>query len=124
DVAKLPRARNSRYTARLPLLWIEGRDMMGAGALWVPFELVSANYTLPLPPGSGCFQANTNGLASGNHSLEAVSHGLCEVVERDATTLWKRSSPRAQGKRVLDLASVDDPACASVIAQLKAADLQ
>ena len=58
----------------------------------MPFELVSANYTLPLPPGSGCFQANTNGLASGNHRLEAMCHGLCEVVERDATTLWRLES--------------------------------
>ena len=31
---------------------------------------------------------SSNGLASGNHLLEAISHGLCEVVERDATTLW------------------------------------
>ncbi len=96
DVARLPRARNSRYTAALPLMWIEGEDLLGGGAVWVPFELVSANYTLPLPPGSGCFQANTNGLASGNHRLEAVSHGLCEVVERDSRTLWKHRTPAAK----------------------------
>ena len=124
DVSTLPRARGSCYSDSLPLLWLEGEDLLGSGSIWVPYELVSANYTLPLPPGSGCFQANTNGLASGNHWLEAVSHGLCEVVERDATTLWKQSSPRAQDKRVLDLATVDDAACASVIAQLRAADLQ
>jgi ribosomal protein S12 methylthiotransferase accessory factor len=28
------------------------------------------------------------GLAAGNHQLEAVSHALCEVVERDALALW------------------------------------
>ena len=124
DVSTLPRARGSCYSDSLPLLWLEGEDLLGSGSTWVPYELVSANYTLPLPPGSGCFQANTNGLASGNHWLEAVSHGLCEVVERDATTLWKQSSSRAQDKRVLDLASVDDAACAGVIAQLRAADLE
>ena len=124
DMSLLPRARGSCYADGLPLLWIEGEDLMGSGPVWVPYELVSANYTLPLPPGSGCFQANTNGLASGNHWLEALSHGLCEVVERDATTLWKQCSPRAQDKRVIDVDSVDDTACASVIAQLRSADLQ
>jgi ribosomal protein S12 methylthiotransferase accessory factor len=124
DIAKLSRARASRFTAGLPLLWIEGEDLLSSGRVWVPFELVSTNYTLPLPPGSGCFQANTNGLASGNHWLEAVSHGLCEVVERDATTLWKQRPPGTQDRRVLDPASIDDSACAGVITQLEAADLR
>lgn len=124
DVARLPQAADSRFTGDLPLLWIEGEDLFGGGAAWVPHELVSANYTLPLPPGSGCFQANSNGLASGNHWLEAVSHGLCEVVERDATTQWKQRSPLAQADRVLDDDSIDDPACRKVLAQLAAADLR
>jgi ribosomal protein S12 methylthiotransferase accessory factor len=123
-VELLPHAANSVFHLDLPLLWVEGEDLFDGGAIWVPVELVSANYTLPLPPGSGCFQANTNGLASGNHRLEAVSHGLCEVVERDATTLWKHESPRLRGGRVLDPASVDDPASNAVMAQLRAADLE
>lgn len=124
DIPALPRARASRYTPALPLLWIEGDDLLGGGPVWVPFELVSTNYTLPLPPGSGCFQANTNGLASGNHWLEAVSHGLCEVVERDARTLWKCHSPGAQAAQMLDADSIDHPDCASVIAQYQSADLE
>jgi ribosomal protein S12 methylthiotransferase accessory factor len=123
DVAKLPRTRDSRYGPTLRLLWIEGEDLLGGGPVWAPYELVSANYTLPLPPGSGSFQANTNGLASGNHWLEAVSHGLCEVVERDARTLWKQLSPDAQGARILDPESISDPACVGVIRQYLSADL-
>ncbi|HET7157827.1 MAG TPA: YcaO-like family protein, partial [Burkholderiales bacterium] len=124
DVARLPRLRRSRYTATLPLLWIEAEDLLAGGSAWVPFELVSTNYTLPLPPGSGCFQANTNGLASGNHRLEAISHGLCEVVERDATTLWRHRKPNTSGRRVLDLDSVNDPACQSVLEKFAAANLR
>ena len=81
---------------------------MGGGPVWVPFELVSADYTLPLPPGSGCFQASTNGLASGNHPLEAVCHGLCEVMERDASTLWRLSGD-GRDRRALDPSTVTDP---------------
>lgn len=124
DVARLPRVQRSRYHADLPLLWIEGVDLMGGGATWVPYELVSANYTLPVPPGSGCFQANTNGLASGNHFLEAVSHGLCEVVERDARTLWRHRPPGSRGRRVLDPESVTDADCLSVLERFRAANLQ
>ena len=123
DVERLPRAAGCQFGPNLPLLWIEGEDLLGGGRTWVPFELVSANYTLPLPPGSGSFQANTNGLASGNHPLEAVSHGLCEVVERDATTLWKHRSAQTRGDRALDPASIDDPDCRRVLEQLDAAGL-
>lgn len=124
DVAALPQAAGTAFTADLPILWIETEELMGGGRAWVPFELVNANYTLPLPPGSGCFQANTNGLASGNHRLEAINHGLCEVIERDATALWKQRSPRARDAHGLDPQTIDDAVCRSVIAQLAAADLK
>ena len=124
DVTRLPLARGSRFNEQLPMLWMEGVDLLGGGAVWVPFELVSANYTLPLPPGCGCFQANTNGLASGNHYLEAVSHGLCEVVERDARTLWGHRAAEFRGRRVVDLQSITDADCRGVLERFLAANLQ
>jgi ribosomal protein S12 methylthiotransferase accessory factor len=72
---------------------------------------VHANFTLPLPTGSGCFPLTTNGLASGNHPLEAISHGLCEVVERDATAVWLQSDRDAIRSARVDLGTVDDPLC-------------
>jgi ribosomal protein S12 methylthiotransferase accessory factor len=123
DVDALPRPPDSRFTRRLPLLWIEGEDLLGGGRAWLPFELVSTNYTLPLPPGSGSFAANSNGLACGNDAIEAASHALCEVVERDATARWQRLSPRERAARLLDLDSVDDSACRRVLAQLAGAGL-
>jgi len=123
DPGMLPCAARSPYSDTLPLLWTEGEELMGGGAAWVPFELVSANYALPLPPGSGCFQSNTNGLASGNHWLEAVSHALCEVVERDARTLWQHWAP-ARDQRTVDPESVDDPECRRVLARISQAGLQ
>jgi ribosomal protein S12 methylthiotransferase accessory factor len=111
DVAALPRAAATEYDDDQPLLWIEGQDLIGGSPLWVPYEVVHTNYTLPRGPASGWFPANTNGLASGNHLLEAVSHGLCEVIERDATTLWKHRGERARRERTLDIETVDDAAC-------------
>lgn len=123
NVAALPRAAASPYDDDQPLLWIEGRDLIGGSRLWLPYELVHTNYTLTRGPASGWFPANTNGLAAGNHILEAVGHGLCEVVERDATTLWKHGSERLKRERTLDLATVDDDACRAVLDKFERADI-
>ena len=69
-----------RYADDLAILWIAGQESNEGTSVWLPYELVHTDYTLPLPQGSGCFAANTNGLASGNHRLEAISHGLAEVI--------------------------------------------
>jgi ribosomal protein S12 methylthiotransferase accessory factor len=122
DVARLPFSVEGRYREDLALLWIEGRDLMNDEPLWLPHELVHTDYSLPQPTGSGCFPANTNGLASGNHILEAIAHGICEVIERDAITLWRLETP-SLGGRVLDLESVDDLACRSLLEQFERAGI-
>lgn len=88
------------------LLWIEGRDVATGAAIWVPHELVSTDFTASALPGSGCFQATSNGLAAGNHRLEAVLHGLYEAIERDAVALW-RCRGGVPGLSAVDPTSVD-----------------
>lgn len=122
DVERLPRSIDSRYRPDLALLWIEGRNLFDDQPLWLPFELVSTDYTLPQPTGSGCFPANTNGLASGNHISEAIAHALYEVIERDALTL-SRLAPSSGVKISLDLSSIDDPTCIELLARFDQADL-
>jgi ribosomal protein S12 methylthiotransferase accessory factor len=121
SVEGLPRLSIGSFHANHKLLWVEGTNLYDGDGTWVPYEMVHANYTLPLPTGSGSFVMSSNGLASGNHLLEAVSHGLCEVIERDATTLWVYSGERAQADRRVDLASIDDPACREVLARYERA---
>ncbi|WP_224365046.1 YcaO-like family protein [Hyalangium versicolor] len=115
DVARLPRLSVGSFHANLRLLWIEGRDLLGDRPVWLPFELVHTDYTVPLPSGSGSFFMSSNGLASGNHLLEAISHGICEVVERDATTLWHLRSAEERQRTRLALDTVDDLACREVL---------
>jgi ribosomal protein S12 methylthiotransferase accessory factor len=80
--------------------------------------MVHTDFTLPQPTGSGCFLASTNGLASGNHLLEASCHAICEVVERDATSLWNRLPPSRRQATRLDLGTVNDDDCVQVIERL------
>ena len=53
----------------------------------------------------------TNGLASGNHTIEASLHALYEVIERNAAAelLGHKRIPIHEKCRVLALDSIDDP---------------
>jgi YcaO-like protein with predicted kinase domain len=106
------------------LLWVEGRDLRDGTPRWLPFESVHTDFTLPLPEGSGAFFMSSNGLASGNHPLEALSHGLCEVVERDATCLWHLRGEAARRETRLDPDTVDDPACLQVLERFERAGME
>lgn len=123
DVMALPLIAASRFHSNLRLLWIEGHDLLQDEPVWVPYELVHTDYTLPLPPGSGCFLATSNGLASGNHLLEAISHGICEVVERDSSALWQLLDEETVRRTRLDLDTVDDPGCREVIEKCERAGI-
>ena len=123
DVRELPTISTGTFHPHLRMLWCEGRDLLNEQSVYVPYELVHTDYTWPQPAGSGCFASSSNGLASGNHLLEAISHGICEVVERDATTLWSFRDRGAQESREVDLATVDDTACGQVLEKFERAGL-
>jgi ribosomal protein S12 methylthiotransferase accessory factor len=109
----LPRLPDSWFHADLPMLWVEGHDLIAGHRVLLPFETVHANSSVPGPPSSECFSASTNGLASGNNLLEAVSHALCEVIER----------PVLQSRMRLDLSTVNDDDCRWVLERLREASL-
>jgi YcaO-like protein with predicted kinase domain len=115
DVAELPQAKDGNFDEYRRLLWIEGYDLLQHENVWVPYEMVSTDFTLPFPEGYGCFPPNSNGLASGNNLLEAVSHGVCEVVERDAITLWTLRSAAERVATELDLGTVNDDVCRELL---------
>jgi len=123
DVEALPRTTNSLYHADAPILWIEGQELITGTPTWVPYEMVHTAYTLPTPTGTGCFLATSNGLASGNHPLEAISHGICETVERDAATLHSLLTPGEAAQRRIDPRTVGDIDCRRVLDRLDRAGL-
>jgi YcaO-like protein with predicted kinase domain len=123
DVTGLPRCAGGSYRPDAKILWIEGHDVLGRRRCWLPFETVHADYTPPLPTGSQAFLMTDSGIASGNHPLEAVSHGLCELVERDAVTLWQYGGGSEQTASRVDLETVDDPNCRWALEKLAAASV-
>jgi YcaO-like protein with predicted kinase domain len=123
DAGLLPTISTGVFHPNRRILWCEGRDLLNEESVWVPYEIVHTDFTWPQPAGSGCFASSSNGLASGNHLTEAISHGICEVVERDCTTLWSLRGRGAQESREVDLASVDDAACQQVLEKFARAGL-
>jgi ribosomal protein S12 methylthiotransferase accessory factor len=123
DCASLPQLSVSRFDPHLRMLWIEGYDVIQRECLWVPYETVHLDLTLPLPEGSGCFPVGSNGLASGNHVLEAAVHGICEVIERDAQALWHHSPAERRAEARVDLSTVHDPVCQGLIERFENAGM-
>jgi len=123
DPLRLPSVPDSLYDPNLPILWIEGLDLISRRRIWLPYESVHVNFALPLPQGSGCFACSTNGLASGNHILEAISSGVCEVVERDADALWLHADEATRLARRVDIDSIDDERSRSILEKYRRAQM-
>jgi YcaO-like protein with predicted kinase domain len=98
--------------------WLQGFDLLQDEPCWVPGEIVHTDYTQAL---DGYFLAGSNGLASGNHLVEAISSAICELVERDAVALWSGLGIRTRARKNLDLASVDDPDCQALLTKYEKA---
>ena len=91
--------------------WIEGFDLLAGAPVLLPADLALN------PPEEGILHdVDSNGLAAGNTRLEAVVHGLCEVVERDVlgqlefvALFADPADPRPPGHEI-DLATLPEPA--------------
>ena len=123
DIDRLPRLGSDALRPNRTLLWVEGVELFTDTSIWVPYEMVHTNYSLPLPTGSGTFVMSSNGLASGNHSIEATSHAICEIVERDAVALWSLRGGVSTTDCRIDPRSVTDPDCQRVLQLLDAAEV-
>lgn len=122
DIHRLARSRDRALDLDRPILWIAGRGARSAEPVLVPYEAVDSDARLP-HAGEGMFSSSSNGLASGNVPAEAISHALCELIERDATALWDAGGEDARRATLLDLDTVDDPGCVTLIEQCRRAGL-
>ena len=67
--------------------WIRSTNLKDNSIVLVPANAVYHPYSTENTV--KIFQSNTNGLASGNNIEEAVFHGIMEVVERDAWSIFE-----------------------------------
>jgi ribosomal protein S12 methylthiotransferase accessory factor len=67
------------FSADYVIDWVRAEDLISGGEVWLPAS--AAFICSPM-----LYDVTTNGLAGGNHLLEATLHGLYEVIERDAVS--------------------------------------
>lgn len=96
---------NEPLAGDLPFAWLEGADLFDRAPVYAPRDALAIGGAETL----ATISQSTNGLASGNTLDEATFHGLCELVERDATTLWIFKSDEAAAASEIDPTSFADP---------------
>ncbi|BAW31718.1 MAG TPA: YcaO-related McrA-glycine thioamidation protein [Methanothermobacter sp.] len=84
--------------------WVKAKNLKDEKEVQVPANAVYHPYN---PPGEciSLFRSNTNGLASGNAIEEAIFHGLMELIERDA---WSMFEAKRGPKREINCQDVDN----------------
>jgi ribosomal protein S12 methylthiotransferase accessory factor len=123
DPASLNLHPRSVYHQDMTISWVKGYDLLQEEEIYVPSTLVHLSFLKgydPLP----MFYKGSNGLASGNHLLEAASHAICEVVERDATALWElgREMPEEE-ESILNLSTIDSNPAQMLLEKIERAGL-
>ncbi|WP_298920094.1 YcaO-like family protein [uncultured Roseobacter sp.] len=124
DLDRLPRTPEGPVKRTMRLHWITAQDLVSGQKKLVPLEMVHADYTHPVSADAGIFPASTNGLASGNHLLEAICHGICEVIERDALAIWHHQTTDKQQATRLDLTTITDGALLDTLAKIEGAGVE
>lgn len=120
---RLPQPCGGGFARDREIGWIEGFDLLAREPAWLPYEVVHLDTRLPGRPDRGCFANASTGIAAGNSRTEALVHGLCEVIERDAVTLWRLRPPALQALVRVDPATVDDRVAGELLARVRSAGL-
>lgn len=100
--------------------WVEAHELFSGSAILVPQDAVTIG---SCHADSAGMSRSTNGLASGNCADEAIFHGLCELIERDASTLWGLRGPATAERTALDPAAFDDPVIDALVSKIERAGL-
>ncbi len=122
----LPLRENSLFNVERPEQWCLGWDIVHQNEVAVPVQSVSMNYSrfyYKEVTNLGSFDMGSNGLASGNHFLEAVSSGLYEVIERDAISCHLEAFMKSNRMPRVRLETIESPLVLELLAKFEAAQL-
>ncbi|WP_458402963.1 YcaO-related McrA-glycine thioamidation protein [Methanobrevibacter sp.] len=84
----LPKELEKKDISDMPLEWSMSRDLISDSDFYIPTNAIFHPY-IHGNDVTSLFKSNTNGLASGNVLEEAILHGMFEVIERDAWSIFE-----------------------------------
>ncbi|MCA1993649.1 MAG: YcaO-like family protein, partial [Coleofasciculus sp. S288] len=125
-IEQLPLHENSLFNLDRPEQWCLGWDIVNQNEVAVPLQSVSMNYSRFYDkefPCLGSFDMGSNGLASGNHFLEALSSALYELIERDAISCHLEAFMRTNRMQRVHLETIEYPVVLDVLAQFETAQV-
>ena len=114
---QLPMATEHFFSDDYLIDWVVGEDLIAQEPVWAP---ASAVYFCE----HALHRTSTNGLASGNHLVEATLHALYELIERDAiSNLASNGHLQIREKcKVVDLTTITDGTLHQVIHKIEQAN--
>ena len=84
----LPEDFEKKDISDINLEWSKSKDIISGNEYYIPTNAIFHPYASDSNAES-LFKSNTNGLASGNILDEAILHGMLEVIERDAWSIFE-----------------------------------
>ena len=117
DPYQLPASPDHPFLPHQPILWMEGEDWLARKNVWAPFSLVHTAYLVP--HNQDGFFGSSSGLASGNQLHEAITHALCELMERHTIAGLDTLDDASLHARRIDLDTVDDETCRAILRKLR-----
>lgn len=102
------------------IAWVNGVNLFANHTVMVPYDAVLIDATTP---SKSQITSSTNGLASGNTKDEVLFHALCELIERDGTTLFSLRGEDNVDSAGIDPGAFNDPAIDHLCALISDAGL-
>ena len=99
--------------------WARGQCLVTGRHVSVP--LASAGLSAPDDDDVQPFSQSSNGLGAGYSASEATAHAFCELVERDASTLWSLRPLMQAIETAIDPEKIQDPTVLRSLASIRAA---
>lgn len=104
---------------KMELMWIKAVNIRDDKEYLTPADSVFHPYNSK--NGANLFKSNTNGLASGNEIEEAIFHGITEVIERDAWSLFEIKRKKAPE---INLENIENPLITEIVNKFIEAGIQ
>ena len=103
------------------LEWNICHDLISGDDYYVPSNAIYHPYVLEDNSCQSLFKSNTNGLASGNSLEEAILHGMFEVIERDAWSIFELTH---KNYKQIDLDSIESETVNDALSKFSENDIK
>lgn len=111
----LPKDFDKSKLNNLTFEWNLATDIVSEEKYFISSNAIYHPYIAP-PDCQTLFKGNTNGLASGNVLEEAVLHGMFEVIERDAWSIFELTK---KNSKEIDLKTIENNTLKNILSKFK-----